>query len=323
VKRSREKGAGGAPAISIVYSTHRLEPRFEWFADSLASQLRGDQDKVEVVVVDGLACEERRRAFEAAAHGRFAIRVVPAKPTPWNGPYRLTGHEYHGAASARNTGIVCSTAPYVVFQDDCSIVLPGWWREARQAARHRRMVVENGALVRSRAAVEGVDRRWRLGDDAAAVRVTGGHLAGGSVGVPRSLLLRLNGFDELCDPIGNEVAQLGRRLEVAATPILYSRRMLAIRSCERHEADVVRMLDKATDPDDYMRRLAEYGVRQRFYDALWTSSSMVLDLLFGTRETAALGNSYTLEGLDEDGLVGVAEGFSLDHWFDGQPLAEM
>lgn len=322
------------PAVTIVYTTHRPEPRFEWFADSLLAQLGDDREELELIVVDGLADEERRRRFEAAAGGRLALRVVAAKPTPWNGPYRLTGNEYFGAASARNTGIVCAASPYVVFQDDCSVALPGWWDEVRQAARarnvvagachgHRRMVVEDGALVRSRAGTDGLDRRWSLGADDRPVRVTGGHLGGGSFGVPRALLVELNGFDELCDPIGVEVAQLGRRLELAGTPILYSRRMLAIRSSERHEQDVLRRLDKSTDSDDYMARLAEFGVAHRFFDGTWSSSNMVLDLLFGTREPTSLGNYYELEGLDEAGLVGVGERFPLDHWFDGRPFAEL
>ena len=43
---------------SIVYSTCRAEPAFEWFADSLAPQL-GDGDDSEVIVVDGAYSVER------------------------------------------------------------------------------------------------------------------------------------------------------------------------------------------------------------------------------------------------------------------------
>ena len=335
MKSDRSKAAVTTrPAVTIVYVTHRPEPRFAWFADSLAAQLGDDREEVEVIVVDGLADEERRRAFETGVGDRFAVRVVPAKPTPWNGPYRLTGNEYYGAASARNTGIVCATAPYVVFQDDCSILMSGWWAEVRKAARkdriiagachgHRRMVVDDGILTGSRAEPAGIDRRWRFGSDTEPVRIGGGELGGGSFGVPRPLLLAINGFDELCDPIGVEIAQLGRRLELGGTPILYSRRMLTVRSVERHVQDVVRTLDKAIDSADYMAKLAEFGVSNRFFDGTWTSSNLLLDVLFGTRDAAALGNDYELALLEESDLVASGEGFPLDHWFDGQPLAEM
>ena len=330
----RRGRAGAAPVAGIVYATHRPEPRFEWFADSLARQIEGDGRLVEVIVVDGLASPEREDGFARAVRGRFPMRVVAAKPSPWNGPYRLTGVEYSATASARNTGIACASAPYVVFQDDRSVLMPGWWAEARAAARagivlaatchvHRRMVVEGGVLVRSLATLDGIDRRFRLGDDDAAVRVTGGYLGDGGFGAPRDLLVELNGFDELCDPIGIEIAQLGRRLELAGDPILYSRRMACIRSSDRFADDVVRKLDKATDRDDYLERLAEFGVTNRFFDGGWSSSDMVLDLLFGTRERGTLGNHYTLAELDEESLVATGESLPLHHWFDGQPFAEM
>ncbi len=332
--KSTTTGPATTPAVTVVYATHRPEPRFEWFADSLAAQLGDDRVELEVIVVDGLADEERRQGFESAVGGRFGARVVPAKPTPWNGPYRLTGNEFYAGASARNTGIVCATAPYVVFQDDCSVLMPGWWDEVREAARkglvvagachgHRRMVVEGGVLVRSRAELEGIDPRWRFGSDTELVRIGGGQLATGAFGLPRALLLELNGLDELCDPVGVEVAQLGRRLELAGATILYSRRMLAVRSSERQLHDVVRKLDKATDSAGYMEKLAEFGVSNRFFDAAWTSSNLLLDLLFGAREAASLGNGYELARLEEADLVTTGESFPLDHWFDGQPLAEM
>ena len=326
--------ADRVPVVTVVYATHRPEPHFDWFADSLAAQLGDERAELEVIVVDGLAEDARRHAFESAVGDRFTVRVVPAKPTPWNGPYRLTGNEYYGAASARNTGIVCASAPYVVFQDDCSIVMPGWWAEAREAARterimagachgHRRMLVADGVLISSRAEPAGIDPRWRFGSDTDSVRIGGGELGRGSFGAPRARLVAINGFDELCDPIGGEIAQLGRRLELGGAALLYSRRMLALRSLDRHHQDVVRRLDKATDSADYMEKLAEFGVSNRFYDGTWTSSNLLLDLLFGTRQAAAFGNDYELARLQEAGLVAIGESFPLDHWFDGQPLAEM
>lgn len=326
--------AASTPTVSVVYATHRPDPHFGWFADSLAAQLGDDALELEVIVVDGLADGERQRRFEAGVGGRFAARVVSAKPTPWNGPYRLTGNEYYAGAAARNTGIVCASAPYVVFQDDCSVLMPGWWAEVCAAARagrilagashgHRRMVVEDGLLTGSRADPAGIDRRWRYGGDPAPVRIAGGELGQGGFAAPRETLLAINGFDELCDPIGVELSQLGRRLEVAGETILYSRRMLAVRSLERNLQDVVRRLDKAIDSTAYMERLAESGVSTRFYDGAWTASSFLLDLLYGTREVAAVANGYELSSLDEAGLAATGESFPLDHWFDGQPLAEL
>src|SRR5439155_20599442 len=102
---SRPVKAGEShPGISIVYITHRASPRFDWFADSLARQL--DTEDVEVLFVDGVHSPERSEELEQIVRGRFPYRHVPAKPSPFAGPYRLTTRDYFAAASARNTGLV-------------------------------------------------------------------------------------------------------------------------------------------------------------------------------------------------------------------------
>ena len=177
-----------APGIGIVYATHRPEPHFDWFADGLATQLDA-ADTVEVVVVDGLWSEERQAGFQESARGRFPLLYTGAKPTPWNGEYRLTCNEYAAPASARNTGVVHTTAPYLVFQDDRSVMFPGWLAEAVEAARHGYvvagachdhwdMLVEEGFLVTSRSTPLDADPRWKNGHDARAVAIGGGSLTG-------------------------------------------------------------------------------------------------------------------------------------------------
>ena len=133
----------------------------------------------------------------------------------------------------------------------------------------------------------------------------------------------MNGFDELCDPVGGSEAQLGHRLEWAGASLRYSRRMLTIRCAERHRRDVVRRLDKVTDIEPYLARLQELGVSQRSFDGAWDSSHMILDLLFGLRETRSMGNCYDLRELSAATLLETVERFPLHHWFDCQPLATM
>jgi hypothetical protein len=65
--------------ITIAFTTGRVEPAFDWFADSLAHQL-GDGDDVEIVIVDRHHDAARTARFEAAAAGRFPLRHVPPKP---------------------------------------------------------------------------------------------------------------------------------------------------------------------------------------------------------------------------------------------------
>lgn len=331
---------GFAAGVSIVYSTHRPDPRFRWFADSLAAQAEGDD--FEVIVVDGLHSPVREAQLRAAVAGRFSLRTVSPKPSPYGGPYRLTKTNFYALASARNTGVVYASRPYVAFVDDCSVLMPGWWEEVQSAARHgyvvagaynvhREMVVENGELIHSRIDRSGrsglgLDSRWDIGNDQALVRCHGGQLYGGNFAVPRDVLLAVNGTDELCDVMDGEDYHLGIRLEWSGQRIFFSRRMLLIKAEERHDpgGTVVVRLDKLLNRSLYMRKLHEFGVPGRREGAGdWHSTQLALDILYGTRAVRSLGNCYDLRDLDESNLLDTVERFPTRHWVDDQPLEEM
>jgi len=319
--------------ITIVYVTHRPRPRFEWFADGLAAQL--GEEAPELIVVDGLPSPERAEEMAAIVAGRFPFRHVAAKPNPVNGPARLTSSEYTAVSSARNTGVVHATGAYVVFADDLAVPMPGWWDQVRQAAedeyvvagayqKHRGMEVSDGVLAGSCSDPSGIDTRWPQGSDSRPVPIGGGQLYGCSFGVPHDLLLEVNGQDEICNTIGGEDYQLGLRLEWAGAPILYSRRMLTVESEEGHDqAPVMLRIGQTLDEAAYMAKLAEFGVERRSTDGAFDNSHMVLDILYGARATASVGNYYDLAQLTEADLPATTERFPVCHWFDGKPLAEM
>ena len=309
-----------APSISIICATHRPDPGFALLAASLAAQLGDDAAEAQVIVVDGLHSTERREVLAAQAAERFALEHVPAKPTAWNGAFRFSTNEYSAAASARNTGLVHASAPYVAFVDDRSELQPGWWRALCAAARSGQVVTgavharwgRTGSLER--------DARWKLGAEARPVAVGGGNLAEANFAAPRELLMAVNGFDELCDPAGYEGYQLGTRLAWTGASVLYDRRMASIRSAERHRHDVVRRLDRLTDATAYMNALRGFGVSRRAFDGPFDSSHLVWDVLFGRGERDSLGNHYRLADLSVEALAATAEQLPLAHWFDGRPL---
>jgi glycosyltransferase involved in cell wall biosynthesis len=318
--------------VSVVYITHRSGPRFDWFVDSLSAQL-GDDDP-EVIFVDGLHSPERVAELEQLVRRRFRFRHVPPKPCPYNGPHRLTRMDCFGAASARNTGIVQATGDYVVFVDDCSVLMPAWWQEVRTAARHgyvvagayqkhRDMVVKDGTLLDSTTNPADLDVRWHQGDPAALVQIGGGQLYGCSFGSPRELLADVNGLDELCNVCATEDYQLGLRLEWAGERIFYSRRMLTVESADACHGPTPIRIDRSSSPADYLARLRELGVAQRSTDGNWDASHMVLDLTLGTRSVRSLGNYYDLKVLTEAALEATIERFPREYWFDGTPLAEL
>ncbi len=333
-RRKRAPLSSWDTGLSVVYVTRRAEPRFDWFADSLASQL-GGEESLEVVFVDGFHSAGRSAALAGIVRGRFPYRHVPPKPSPLSGPYRLTAREYFAAASARNTGIVYARHPYVVFVDDVSVLLPGWWKEVRRAARlryvvagayqkHFEMTVEDGLLVASRSEPAGIDSRWALGDSGGLVPIPGGQLYGSSVGVPRDALLAVNGFDELCDSAGGEDYQLGVRLEWAGEAIYYSRAMLTVESEELHrQGAALGGIDRTLDEAAYMSLLRTFGVGRRTTDGPREMGFMVLDILYGTHSVRSLGNSYSLAELREEDLPGLVERFPRRHWFTGEALSDL
>lgn len=319
-------------AVSIVFATHRPDPAFEWFADGLANQL-SDED-VEVIVVDGLFDEERTALFTAAAAGRFPVRHVAAKPTPYNGPHRVTRAAYFAASSARNTGVVYATKPYLVFVDDSSLPMPGWWSEVLEAARHQYLVsgaykkcwdvrVERGELVSHRAHALGLDSRWDQGDDQRVVPLIGGQLYNPSFGVPRAVLIEVGGFDELCDSVAGEDYQLGIRLENAGHRLFYSRAMLTIESENHAVGTSLERLDATLPEVRYLELLRQFGVDKRTTDGRLDASHMVLDILYGRHQRHSIGNAYELGRLGPDQLEGLADRFPERHWFTGLPLSEM
>jgi hypothetical protein len=260
--------------------------------------------------------------------------VLP-KPSAYNGPDRRTGRDLFAAASARNTGAVYTTKPYLVFVDDCSVLCPGWLAAVRESAaegrvvggayeKRRQMAVERGALVRSETFEGGIDSRQRHAEPGDLVRIVGGQLYGSSFGLPRELLFAVNGLDELCDPIGGEDYQLGIRLEWAGEAIHYDRRMLTIEADAAPEhGDSPPRLGRTLPPGTYLAKLGEFGVGARSTDGGWDNSHMILDILYGTRETSALGNEFELARLEPADLPGLAERLPASYWFDGTPLEEL
>lgn len=316
-----------------MYVTHRRQPRFDWFADSLARQLGADD--VEVVFVDGLRSRARTALLAEVVRDRFSFRHVPPKPTPYCGPQRLTPSDLFAVASARNTGIVHTKQPYVVFVDDCALLAPGWLDAVREGAvegrvtcgtyeKHSHLVAEDGLHLSSDLTEAGLDSRRLLGDGTGPVPLGGGQLYGCSFGAPRDLLLAVNGLDELCDPMGGEDYQLGIRLEWAGAQIVYDRRMLTIENGDADaHGDSPPRIGRSLSEDAYMAKLAEFGVDARSTGGEFDNSHMVLDILYGTRSVQSVGNDYSLGELRVADLPRLPYQFPLDYWFDDLPLAEL
>lgn len=321
--------------ISIIYSTNRLEPKLDWFVESLCAQTSpSDRDNMELIFID-YDYDNHKDQLSALMEGKGFKGFIHSKPKPniYQGEHRKTKGQYFSPANARNTGIILSSGDYLVFADDVSVLMPGWVKAVQEAAgqkmivcgaykKHYEMVVENGILISSVHNPIGVDSRWGKGGDY-PVKIEGSQLFGCSFGISAEDILSVNGFDEICDSIGGEDYHLGIRLSNMRKKMFYDRRMLTIESEELHNQPyLMQREDRVLSPDAYMSRLHEFGIRRRYIDGNWDSSHMVLDILYGKALTRTFASYYDLR-TDRQNKTFTPVPSENHHWFDKKPLEEM
>jgi len=299
--------------ITIAYMTNRRNPRFEWFADSLANQ--APREDVEVVVIDFYHGE--RDLSEACRHHGFRAKGSKPKPTVWQGEGRLTNRNFFAAANARNTAICLARGDYIAFVDDVSVLAPTWYQSVQAAAmagrvacgtyqKVKKMEVSEGKLIRF--------ERYFEGEDARLLRASGDCMQcpadwffGCSCGAPIQAMLHINGYPEMCDGMGYEDSETGKTLRRAGYPLFFYRGMKTFESEEAHHED---------QPFDRQ----DYGV---------SPNDKSHALLRNCRTTTRFDNYFGdggIEGLRSHVLAG-GDFPKMSHpdteWFTGRKLSEL
>lgn len=325
--------------ITVCYITSRKEPRIEWFLESLSLQL---DRPIRLVIVDRWAevradwpealLVDRLTDFEGIAVGLgFDTREghyyhVPPKPTPWAGAHRLTRRDHFAASNARNTGLCLAPDGYIVYVDDLSILLPGWWGAVLDAVeggyiacgtykKQRDLVVQAGRVVSYASHPAGWDPRPGHGNIppfSDPVPCLGEWLYGCSLAIPTAALLRINGWDEACDGMGFEDCVVGWMLHHHGGYLLrFCPRMITWESEEGHTAgDPADRVDKGQvkpypgypDCQHALLDWAKRGERKR-------SSGGDLSRV---RDNALSGGEFRVEFVED-----------ARHWVDGMPIATM
>ena len=337
--------------ITIAYLTNRNETRIEWFFDSLTRELGGDCERVQVVVVDHLAQkleetkdEEARveaRLEDFRSRAQFKFKHVPPKPSVWQGPHRLTQTDYFAPSNARNTALCYAEGEYIVFVDDLSVLLPGWFKEVEAAeasgvvacgsyAKALEMSVMSGELRKVKGMQtslsmlkpdkvvehllkyhpQGVDSRLTQVDGWEPVEAGGSWMFGCSCAMPVSSLLEIEGFDEDCDPMGGEDYCCGMMLERLGLKFEYRKKMVTIESEELHSQGVpfnrpIKDADTAADASVRMLKWVQSGARRKGANYWGRGGLRVL------RDKVLSGYPFPVMGIPEH------------DWRDSQPLREM
>ena len=160
--------------ISIIYITCRWDCKFDYFINSLYSQIKADTPPIQLVIVDSILTESdnegRREYIHCLIQNRFEYIHIPPKPTPWQGPYRITQKDYFCAANPRNTGVCYAKYDYIAFVDDLGVLSPSWLNQVLHGQSTGRiycgaytkmsnMDVSNGILLKGTAESGDIDNR--------------------------------------------------------------------------------------------------------------------------------------------------------------------
>ena len=303
--------------LTVCFITNRIDPKFDWFFDSLSLQGFNGQ----VIVIDFHA-EDQGRLDQLLAFQTSFSSIVHTTPKPcvWQGKYKLTRTTFFAAANARNTGFALCKTPYVAFVDDLTVLMPGWLDQVLHACQNNyvmcgayakayEMVVEKGVLVSCRRHSAGEDSRRQFGSHEGIRRVQGSCLYGCSFAMPLDAAFQVNGFDERHDSIGGEDSDFGTRLERVGVPIYYNLNALSIESEELH--------------GDFNFKERQVRLSKKIREGYYSCNLMLDQLRSDRHRSWTIGNPFNLRELNA-----IAPNFPIPkepthHWVDGQPLAEM
>lgn len=234
--------------LTLCYLTSRRDCKFEWWLDSLAPQIK-PEDEIHIIVVDFWA-KERPLSF-AALDGHpgneiFAksIQHVTPKPNVWQGEHRLTRENWFAASNARNTALCLCRTDWIAYSDDLSVLAPTWLEAVRRAVagnyialgaykKVRNLVVEKGRVVSCEEFAGGLDSRLRhVGD---IVSCGGDWMYGCSVAGPVEAFLCVNGWPEAFDGLSFEDVCMGICIgNTNKFSFRYDKSMLTLESEEDH-----------------------------------------------------------------------------------------
>lgn len=303
--------------LTICYVTSRTDCKFEWFYDSLVSQMRNTDD-IQIIVVDTNFPNSPHPECSLPDAGKFPkalIHTLP-KPTVWQGKHRLTKEDWWAASNARNTGIVMCDTEWIAFCDDRCVLVPTWLQSIRDAMsgyyavfgsyeKRWGMEVEKG-IITTPGELKGEDNRAAIAQRE-LYPASGWWCYGCTLALPLDWCCQVNGFNELLDGLSAEDTNFGCMLENNGYTMKYDPRMKIIEDRTPSVAkQVMRRESKERFPHDTQDKGHE-AVRR--FNRLSCSPHQwnICDLRI----------QYF-----KDGTFPIPTGPTHD-WYDNQPLAEM
>lgn len=221
--------------LSIIYSTSRKQPKFEWFVEYLVEEYKGEVTD-EIIFSDVVLFFDpyRREKLKQIVDGRFEYIHLMPKPSMWYGPYKKTPVNFFDASSTRNSGIIASTGNHIVFVDDLSIPCSGWIQHHKKAGKDGIVLaglydkvydiqVEKNKVVGFNKKTSFIDGRVNEKPSEKVTAIGGGWCFTGNLSVPKKVLEKVDGFDEFYARHGCEDCDFGVRLKNAGVDIFLNK----------------------------------------------------------------------------------------------------
>lgn len=250
--------------LTVGYITARNQPHFEWFLESLANQMKPD-DEIEVILVDGIYKQRYIDIPKTSAGDDLTVRHVAVMPNIWQGRHRIRKQDNWAASAARNTAICLCQTDWIAFCDDRCVLTKNWLNGIRGAQHYGYVVagsyekrihmqVKEGKITHQ-GTVAGKDTRVA---DKSPMKAPGNWLFGCTLALPLQWALSVNGYDTTCDGIGAEDCFFGMMLENSGYPIFYESRMQIIEDRTPGECSpIMYRTDKGVSPNDKSHAMVE------------------------------------------------------------------
>ena len=226
-----------APGVSVVIPTYRRETRLSFALDALAAQTL-DRSRFEVIVVRAGSYRDARTTAPDGLEVRFLDSPVA------------------GAAAQRNHGWRAAAAPLVAFTDDDCRPAPDWLERILDAYRDEDVILQGRteADPDEKHLGYGVARSmWVVGPDEWYPTC--------NIAYPRSLLERLDGFDEGFPAAWCEDTDLGLRAAQRGARLLYLDDALVWHAV--HVRPIKAALREAAERNSVPQVLARYPRQRR------------------------------------------------------------
>jgi glycosyltransferase involved in cell wall biosynthesis len=213
--------------ITVVMTTRRERPHFEWYLDSLINQTFKD---FECIFVDGLYDQRKDEISKLIDNivndnnnnkgNKFPVLHLKDKASRWK-------NRRPALCNARNTGLIFANGKYIVHADDNCKMPPNWLEEHYEWLSKGYLVTGSWKTVRNNK--DKYESRHSMISEPKVLDYLpyggGGWLYGANMGFPLSAALDVNGFDEYLDgEMGQDDVDFGIRAVRKGYNIVYNPR---------------------------------------------------------------------------------------------------